>query len=108
MTGYRITEQAATDLKDIWCYTANNHGESQADWYVDALKTGCTKIAENPSIWKVLKLAGHDVRVYHCEHHYIVYLTDDVGIVIIAFLHERMNFLARLKARLTMNSPNNP
>ncbi len=100
MTGYKIAEQAARDLKEIWGYTVSHHGESQASWYVNALKTGCEKITENPTIWQVLKVAGYDVRYYHCEHHYIVYLADDTVVVIIAFLHERMNFVARLKARL--------
>jgi len=100
VTDYRISLQAARDLKEIWRYTVSNHGEAQATWYVEALKTGCALIAENPTIWQVLKLSGHNVRVYHCEHHYIVYLADDTGVVIIAFLHERMNFLTRLKARL--------
>lgn len=100
MTGYKITKQAAGDLKEIWQHTASNYGESQADRYVAALKAGCTKIAKNPAIQKVLKLAMHDVRIYRCEHHYIVSLADDSEIVIIAFLHERMDFVARLKARL--------
>jgi plasmid stabilization system protein ParE len=58
VTGYRITKQAARDLKEIWHYTANNHSESQADRYVAMLKTGCTKITENPTMRRILKLAG--------------------------------------------------
>jgi hypothetical protein len=49
---------------------------------------------------RVLKLAGSEVRIYECEHHFIVYLADDTAVIIIAFLHERMDFVARLKARL--------
>jgi toxin ParE1/3/4 len=101
VTGYRISKQAARDLKEIWHYTANNHSESQADRYVALLKAGCTKITENPTMRRVLKLAGSEVRLYECEHHFIVYLTDDTRVIILAFLHERMDFVARLKARLS-------
>ncbi|MBC8121045.1 MAG: type II toxin-antitoxin system RelE/ParE family toxin [Gemmatimonadaceae bacterium] len=101
MTGYRITRQAADDLKDIWRYTVNNHGESQAERYVNTLKTGCERIADNPTMRQVLRLAGNDVRMYHCEHHYIVYLVTDAEAIIIAFLHERTDFVARLKTRLS-------
>ncbi len=100
MTDYRITKAAASDLKEIWHYTANNHGESQADRYVASLKNGCVKITENPTLRRVFKLAGHEIRTYKCKHHYIVYLVNDAEVTIIAFLHERMDFVARLKVRL--------
>ncbi len=99
MSNYRITKQAAADFKKIWTYTATNYGDSQADYYTAALKAGCAKIAENPTIWRVLQLADRDVRFYRCEHHYIVYLFDEVEVIIIAFLHERMDFIARLETR---------
>jgi plasmid stabilization system protein ParE len=71
VNSYRITLQAADDLKGIWRYTADNHGESQADSYVNTLKAGCEKIADTPTI------------------------------LILAFLHERMDFVTRLKERLS-------
>ncbi|MGH2414951.1 MAG: type II toxin-antitoxin system RelE/ParE family toxin [Microcystaceae cyanobacterium] len=86
---YRLTKQAANDLKDIWHYTADTHSETQADIYLTALKTGCVKIAENPNRWRILKLENCEVRFYLCEHHYIVYLasgTKDTEVVILAFL----------------------
>jgi toxin ParE1/3/4 len=100
VSNYRITKQAAEDLKKIWIYTATNHGDSQANNYTAALKAGCEKIAGNPSMWRVFQIADRDVRFYRCEHHYIIYLVDEVEVVIIAFLHERMDFIARLETRL--------
>jgi toxin ParE1/3/4 len=101
VNSYRITLQAADDLKGIWRYTADNHGESQADSYVNTLKAGCEKIADTPTIRQVLRVAGREVRVYRCEHHYIVYLVSDAEVIILAFLHERMDFVTRLKERLS-------
>jgi toxin ParE1/3/4 len=99
VTEYRITRQAARDLKEIWHYTANNHGEIQADRYVAILKAGCTNITKNPTIRRVLNLAGSEVRIYECGHHFIGKIDNETEVIIIAFLHERMDFVSRLKAR---------
>jgi toxin ParE1/3/4 len=39
------------------------------------------------------------IRIHRCEHHYIVWLDEDRPIII-AVLHERMDFVRRLKDRL--------
>ncbi len=38
---------------------------------------------------------GAVIRIHRCEHHYIVWLDEDRP-VIIAILHERMDFMRRL------------
>jgi toxin ParE1/3/4 len=91
---------AEKDLKQIWRYTAQHYGTAQADSYTDALQSGCQKITKNPTGYRAIRLANHDIRIYRCEHHYILYLVTDPGVVIIAFFHERMNLLVRLQARL--------
>jgi toxin ParE1/3/4 len=98
---YRLTKNAAQDLKNIWRYTYNTHGVSQADKYASTLKTACIAITETPHTWRSLNIAGKTLRVYHCEHHYIFYTMEKDAVMIIAFLHERMDFIARLKMRLT-------
>jgi toxin ParE1/3/4 len=104
VTRYKITELAAGDLKEIWLYTANNYGEAQADQYVSALKAGCEKIAANPERWRSMTLPIGVVRFYRCEHHYIVYATTGIkgaDVAILAFLHEKRDFMARLQDRLS-------
>lgn len=101
---YRITDSAAADLKEIWHYTVERHGEEQADKYLAALEAGCVMIADKPDRWNSLTLAGCEVRFYRCEHHYIAYTTTGIKgakVAILAFLHERMDVMARLKDRLT-------
>jgi toxin ParE1/3/4 len=39
------------------------------------------------------------VHIHRCEHHFIVWLVGSRP-VIVAILHERMDFMQRLKARL--------
>jgi toxin ParE1/3/4 len=101
VTDYKITKSAAADLKEIWNYTADNHSEAQANRYLATLKAGCKKITKNPTMWKLLRLGNSEIRTYGCQQHYIVYLTDDAEVTIIAFLHKRMDFVERLQARLT-------
>ena len=48
---------------------------------------------------KALDGLPDDVRIHRCEHHHIVYLKEDRPIVI-AILHERMDFVRRLRNRL--------
>lgn len=101
---YRLTEPAVDDLKEIWRYTSDKHDEAQADKYLDTLKIGCEKIADAPERWRILTLVGVEVRFYRCEHHYIVYATTGIKgtkVAILAFLHERMDLMMRLKDRLT-------
>lgn len=99
---YAITEPAANDLKEIWRYTADRHGEAQADRYLSTLKAGCGKIAAAPERWRSVTLAGYEVRFYRCEHHYIAYATTGIKgaqVAILAFLHERMDIMTRLQDR---------
>jgi toxin ParE1/3/4 len=41
----------------------------------------------------------HNIRVLRCRRHYIFVLTEAPPIIL-AFLHERMDFVTRLRARL--------
>lgn len=101
MTGYKILEAAAADLKKIWHYTVKSHGELQAGIYTDALKAGCARIAEYPMMWREIEIAGDAVRVCHCQHHYIIYMIGDDGCAwVLAFLHENTDFMERLRKRL--------
>ena len=42
--------QAKQDLIDIWLYTANRWGETQADKYLDGLENSLQLLAEQPLI----------------------------------------------------------
>jgi plasmid stabilization system protein ParE len=97
-----FTEEAIKDLSDIASYTAETWGHEQALRYAELLN-GCFKeIAKGRIFTKVAFSKYPNVRVCRCEHHYIFYLhrQGNVKPVILAVLHERMNFLARLKERL--------
>ena len=46
---YRLTLPAVEELKQIWHYTVEAHGEAQADQYLAAPQAGCEQIAQSPN-----------------------------------------------------------
>ncbi len=86
------------DLIGIWTYTANNFGEIQADKYLRLIEKGFQKIAKGAEGKKPLE-ENEELRVIHCEKHYIFFLNRRPPLIL-AVLHERMDYLTRLKNRL--------
>jgi plasmid stabilization system protein ParE len=100
MVSYDLTPEAEEDLKDIIRYTIEQWGLEQAQRYADLLEIGCQKIADETVISRTFSQKYPDVFVAKCEHHFIFYLRRSPRPLIIAFLHERMDLVNRLKNRL--------
>ena len=83
--------KAKLDLIDVWLYTFNQWGESQADKYIDALEDSLHLLVEQPLICRERTQFNPPVRIHHYEHHLIVYTILSDGINIIRVLHENMN-----------------
>jgi toxin ParE1/3/4 len=96
---YQKTALVDRDLIGIWTYTANNFGEVQADKYLRLLEKGFQKIAKGEEGKKPFD-ENQDLRVIRCEKHYIFFLKKAPPLIL-AVLHERMDYLARLKNRLS-------
>jgi len=96
MASLQKTRQAEQDLIEIWRYTFEKWGETQADAYLRKIEACFEKIGKGTA---PLKLLPDNVRYIRCEHHFIFLLMDSKPIVI-ALLHEKMDMLARLKKRL--------
>ena len=99
MKNYDLTLAAEEDLRSIWDYSFSTWGVDQADRYLDQIEIcfkaiGSRRVRETPK-----GSLPDDVRVHHCEHHYIFWLTGDQPIII-AVLHERMDLVSRLRDRL--------
>lgn len=96
-----LTPSAKADIRSIWLYTVETWGEEQADRYIQALDAKFDEIATGKAISRTFSKSYPQVHVLRCEHHYIFYLVPEGRRPrIIAVLHERMNFLARLQAAL--------
>src|SRR2546429_1743243 len=100
MMGYKLTEQAKEDLIEIWNYSADMWGEVQADRYLRKLESGFERIARGELVSKRPLPTFENVRSVRCEHHYVFFLSSSPPIIL-AVLHEKMDFISRLKNRLS-------
>lgn len=99
MRGYHLTQDAESDLVEIWLYTYEQWGREQADRYLDSLEQGCEKIVGSLVTEKSFQEIHPRLRAVLCQHHYIFFLTNGKP-TIIGFLHERMDLLSRITSRL--------
>jgi toxin ParE1/3/4 len=91
MGRYVFSKKAENDLIDIYSYGFLNHGERQANAYMDALKQKCQFLSDNPLFCRERGEFTLPVRLYHHKKHLIIYTVDTDHIVIVRVLHERMN-----------------
>ena len=99
MQSYDLTLAAETDLRNIWRYTYKTWGLEQADKYFDQIEACCEAVGDRRARSKALDGLQDGVHIHRCEHHFIVWLAGSRP-VIVAILHERMDFMQRLKAQL--------
>ena len=101
MPSYELTEDAESDLREIWRYTCNRWSEKQADLYLDALKAGCERLATGEALCKTFPQIHPHLKSCRCEQHYLFFpQAENLPPVVIAFLHKRMDLLTRLQERL--------
>jgi toxin ParE1/3/4 len=93
----KLTLAAEQDLVDIWRYTRAKWGPDQANRYFDELISACDEIGAGTAFVKTIEGLPNDIRVHRRQRHYIFFLADEPPIIL-AFLHERMDFVTRLKA----------
>ena len=99
MQSYDLTLAAETDLRGIWRYTYDTWGFDQAEKYFDQIEACCKAVGDRRARSKTLDGLQDGVHIHRCEHHFIVWLIGNRPIII-AILHERMDFMWQLKDRL--------
>jgi plasmid stabilization system protein ParE len=101
MQAYVLTRLAANDLKDIARYTLNQWGKKQSLRYANLLENRFQEIAGRTAMSRSFSNLYPQIRVTHCEHHYIFYAHNEgERPCILAVLHERMDLVSRLQDRL--------
>ena len=63
MGNYRLTEEAKDDLRRIYRYGFEKHGEKEADKYYSALFDRFDQLAEQPLLYS----AVDDIRESYCQ-----------------------------------------
>lgn len=100
MTMLNLIQDAKVDLQDIWRYTFNTWGKSQAEIYLAAIEFACHQLVKSPLIGRPMPDLGVNVRVYRCQHHYIFYMIKQEVVIFLAFVHEKRDFLQQVITRL--------
>ncbi len=97
-TKYRISQQAITDLNNIWIYTLHKWSKKQADRYYDLIIGEIEFISENYLSGKSVEQTRKNYRVTKIKSHLIFYRkTDNKSIEVVRILHQRMDIKKRLK-----------
>ena len=84
--GYRLTPQADQDLVDIWQFSREIWGVTQANAYLNDLVT-------QPDLGKGCNHIRKNYRVYHTKRHLVFYRSNNHQIEIVRILHDRMNII---------------
>jgi toxin ParE1/3/4 len=97
---YRLIPAAEDDLVGIWKYTAKTWGREQAVRYHHQLETCFNRIAQDRISTKPIVGIPKNLRSARCQHHYVFFIPGD-PVIIVAILHEKMDFLSRLANRMS-------
>lgn len=101
MQSYQLTLQAEEDIKGIARYTLEQWGNAQSTHYAEILERHFEGISRGGVHSRSFSDCYPQIKVSHCEHHYIFYVhLGDKSPIIIAVLHERMDLLVQLQNRL--------
>ena len=96
MQNVSLTKAAEEDLIQIWLYTFETWGIEQADKYYDQIVMCCEAIGDSSALSKLVEGLQSDIHVHRCQKHYMFFLISERPIVL-AILHERMDFIKRLQ-----------
>ena len=98
-----LTRQAERSLADIAAWTAETFGKRQAEAYAEDLIDACHTLASGTAPSRdcrrlVAAELVEDLRYARVGQHYVVFINSPDRMVIVDFLHVRMDIPARLAA----------
>jgi toxin ParE1/3/4 len=79
--------RAQQDLEDIFSYGAINYGLEAAESYAAGITKTVYLIADQPHIARLRTEFYRPVRAHHWRNHYIIYVEQPLGILVIRVLH---------------------
>lgn len=91
MTQYRLTPAAQRDLSDIWDYTAEHWGRTQAEVYIGEIRNAIDRIADDPRRGRTCEEVRVGYRRSSIGSHLLFFKEASGGIDIIRILHQRMD-----------------
>lgn len=98
---YVFAKAAAADLRAIARYTSEHWGEEQAPSCMALLDEAAAAVAAGRGVFKDLDALHPGLRAVKVGSHFVFCLVRPRRpALVLAILHERMDLIARLKARL--------
>ena len=98
MKKYRISQQAISDLNEVWLYTLRKWSKEQADRYYQQIINEIEFISDNFYVGKLAENTRKNYRVVQINSHLIFYRkTENKLVEIVRILHQRMDIKKRLK-----------
>lgn len=92
----RFTARAEADIVDGYLYGYRTFGEAQAERYEQDLRRVIGLIADNPRIAPERPDTVPPVRIHHHAKHYIVYVIEDGGILVVRVLRDEVDLTRQL------------
>ncbi|MET3897755.1 toxin ParE1/3/4 [Devosia sp. UYZn731] len=96
MPDYRLSASALLDLGDIFAFSAQQYGRSQAEKYFASMRATFHRLALNPNIGSAASGVTPTLRRHSVGTHVVFYRPTSTGIFIVRVIHT---------ARLTGNLP---
>lgn len=90
--GYRLSNEALTDLSEIYAYTRQKFGTVQADQYANGLEQSLLAIAAFPNIGPEITVFRVPVRVHPHGQHVIIYVVGNGYTLIVRVLAARQHW----------------
>lgn len=101
MIAWLLTAAAESDLRRIIRYTRRQWGDAQVRSYAATLEHGIARLAAGQGVYKDMSALHPRLRMARCEQHYVFCLPrENAPALVVAILHERMDLMAQLAARL--------
>ena len=88
----RLTPAALSDLEDIWRFTFETWGLSQAENYVAELNARFEWLSGSPGTGRQFREGNDSPRIYAHRSHIIAYRHGSDGVEIIRVLHSRRDW----------------
>lgn len=89
---YRLSARADRDLAEVYLYTFEKFGESQADRYLLKLHDCMLRLAQEPGTGRLVREVPGDYRRFDCGSHGVFYQEAPYGILVVRVLHLAMDF----------------
>lgn len=99
MSGFRVSNEARTDIVEIGRHTQREWGVEQRRLYLFGLEQKFIQLSESPKLSAERPEFEPPVRIHHHKKHLIVYVVENSGILIIRVLHESMDIPAHIPPR---------